>query len=163
MMDKKIVGPKEKIGDTKATLIDLLKKESIYLLGLFAVSIIIFQIVFYKESFLVILKVLASFYWLFILPGFSIMYYWHNALNFLERFVIGSALSGAVIGIASYYLGMAGFHVKYHGYVLPVVMLLFGVSIVWKNISFPRHPLSQPLHKQTNDEGHHSKDENSTN
>lgn len=112
----------------------LFKREMLYLLGLFIATLTIFQIVFYKESFLVVLKVITSFYWLFILPGFSIMYYWHETLNFLERLVLGSALSAAVIGIVSYYLGMIGFHLKYHGYVLPPILLLVGGYIVWRKL-----------------------------
>ena len=112
----------------------LFKKEMLYLVGLFIATLIIFQIVFYKESFFVVFKVITSFYWLFILPGFSIMYYWHETLNFLERLVLGSALSAAVIGIVSYYLGMIGFHVKYHGYVLPLILLILGGYIVLRQI-----------------------------
>jgi len=111
-----------------------LKNEWIYILALFVLGLIIFKVVFYKEQFTVILKVVAGLFWLFVLPGFSLMYYWHNKLDFLERFLIGVAASLALIGTTSYYAGLIGLHTKYHAILLPIILLVFGSLIIWKKI-----------------------------
>ena len=114
-------------------LVDKLKKEFVYILGLFLLSILIFKFVFSKEQFIVVVKVLLGFFWLFVLPGFSLMYYWPS-LSFLERFVIGIAVSLALIGTMSYYAGLMGLHTKYHAILLPIILLVFGSLIIWKKI-----------------------------
>jgi uncharacterized membrane protein len=103
-----------------------LKNESLWLLVLLAVSLILFKIVFYKESILAILKTALSLYWLFVLPGFALMYYWEKKLGFAERFVIGIFVQAAIVGILSYYLGLLGLHVKYSGIIIPILSLLVG-------------------------------------
>jgi uncharacterized membrane protein len=108
-----------------------LKKESLWLLVLLAVSLILFKIVFYKESILVILKTTLSLYWLFVLPGFALMYYWEKKLGFAERFVIGIFIQAAIVGIMSYYLGLLGLHVKYSGIVIPVLSLAVGFYVMF--------------------------------
>ncbi|MBS3097344.1 hypothetical protein J4209_00960 [Candidatus Woesearchaeota archaeon] len=113
-------------------LIEKIKKESINLLILLVIAIVIFKIVFFKEIFLVIIRTVLAFFWMFIIPGFALMYYWHEKLSFLERFAIGAALSGAVIGLSSYYFGLLGLNIKYHGILLPSLSLIVGVIIIWK-------------------------------
>lgn len=107
----------------KRELISKIKSEGKHLFYLFLAAIIIFTILFYKESFLIVLRTVLAFFWLFILPGFSLMYYWHEKLSFLERLIIGIAVSASVIGISSYYLGLLGLHIKYHGVILPALLI----------------------------------------
>jgi hypothetical protein len=45
----------------------------------------------------------------------------------LERLIIGTATSTAIIGISSYYLGLIGLHVKYHGIIIPAALISIGV------------------------------------
>lgn len=111
-----------------------LKKEAVYISALFALVIIIFKAIFYKENFTVIIKVIAGLFWLFVLPGFSLMYYWHTKLDFLERFLIGIAASLALVGTISYYVGLIGLHIKYHALLLPIVLLVFGSLVIWKRL-----------------------------
>lgn len=105
-------------------LLDKLKKEGISLIALFIISIILFKILYYNEKFIIILRIISSFFWIFILPGFCLMYHWHERIGFSERLIIGIALSAAIIGIVSYYLGLIGLHIKYHGIVLPIVIII---------------------------------------
>ncbi len=112
-------------------LIQKIKGESVYIGILFVISLVMFKILFYKEGFLLVLRLCLSLFWMFVVPGFSLMYYWHEKLGFIERLIVGVALSAALIGIASYYLGLAGFHIKYHTVVLPVVFLVIGGIIIW--------------------------------
>jgi len=116
----------------KKELIDKIKNESKNIFYLFLIGIIIFKILFYKESFLIILRTVFAFFWLFILPGFYLMYYWHEKLGFLERFIIGVTVSASVIGIFSYYFGLLGLNIKYHGILLPVLFLIIDFFIVWR-------------------------------
>lgn len=113
-------------------LVSKIKSEIIYIGILFVVGLIIFKIAFYKENFLIILRTVFGFFWLFILPGFFIMYYWHEKLDFVGRFVIGIALGVALIGISSYYLGLLGLHLKYHAIVLPLFYLIIGVILLFR-------------------------------
>ncbi len=104
-------------------MLDKIKKEAVNLFLLFLLLLIIFKIVFLKENLITVIRTVLSIFWLFVLPGFCLMYHWHEKLDFAERLVLGIGLSTAVIGISSYYFGLIGLDVKYHGFVLPLAML----------------------------------------
>ena len=93
------------------------------------IGVLLLKIVFFKESLLTVLKLTLSFFWL-ILPGFVFLLRWKEKLGFVERFLIGSGVSTGVLGIASYYVGIFGLHVKYHGMVLPLVMVVLAFVFV---------------------------------
>ena len=107
----------------------LLVKELKYVGLLFIIAIIIFKIAFFKESFIILIRNVLSLFWLFVLPGYFLMLYWKEKLEFIERFIIGIVLSAAIIGIFSYYLGLIGLNIKYHTIVLPLILILIGVII----------------------------------
>jgi uncharacterized membrane protein len=110
----------------------LMARESAYLLLIASLAVIVGKLIFSDESIGVTVRVVFSYFWLFLVPGFALMYYWLERLDFLERLVIGAAVGTAAIGIGSYYLSMAGLHVKYHPFILPLVMILAAVLInVW--------------------------------
>ena len=111
-------------------LIKTLKKESIYLAVLISLGIIIFKILFFKEDFLVVAKVVLSLFFIFIMPGFYLMYYWYDKLDFTNRFIIGFSLSAVLIGSISYHLGILGLNIKYHTFVLPLILLILAVVII---------------------------------
>jgi predicted phage tail protein len=99
----------------------------------FVVVLAIMLIAFYKSGLVTSLTFTAGFFWLFVLPGFALMTYWSDKLGFVERFVVGTCVGAAVISIASYYLGLAGLHVKNHVYLLPIVFIVLGgVMHLWK-------------------------------
>ena len=108
---------------------DLLKKESAYLGILFLAFLAVFKIIYFKDDFIVSLRFVASLFWLFVLPGFCLMLYWKEKLDFTERIIIGIAVSAAIIGISSYYIGLMGLNIKYHGIILPSVLILTGIGI----------------------------------
>ncbi len=103
------------------------------MLVLVAISIIALRVSFYKESFSVIIRLVLAFFWVFIIPGYSIMFYWEDKLSFTERLVIGVGLTSAVIGISSYYLGLLGLNIKYHTIILPLLCLIIGFFIAFKS------------------------------
>lgn len=112
--------------------VDKIKKELVYLLIALVIGIIIFKIVFYKENLLNIIKIVASIFWLFLLPGYSLMFYWEEKLDFLERFIIGIALGIALVGTFSYYLGLIGLNLRFHTIILPAILILIGIIIISK-------------------------------
>ncbi len=104
-------------------------KELKYIGILFLLAIVMFKIAFFNESLAVLIRTILSLFWLFALPGYFIMLYWKEKLGFMERFIIGIALSAGIIGIFSYYLGLIGLNIKYHTIVLPVVLILIGITV----------------------------------
>jgi uncharacterized membrane protein len=117
----------------KKELFDTVKKESIYMGILFFVVVITFKIAFYKESFVMILRTVLSLFWLFAIPGYFVMLYWRENLDFMERFIIGIILSAAIIGIFSYYLGLLGLNIKYHAIIFPIALISLGIVSNFKN------------------------------
>ena len=111
---------------------ETLKKEAIRISLVYMALIIIFQTVFYKENVLVTVRSVSSLVWLFILPGFMIMLYWHESLDFLQRLIIGTVLGAAITGLIGYNLGLLGMHIKYHGIILPLAMYAVAAIIIWK-------------------------------
>ena len=111
----------------KKEVFNKVKKELLYLLIIFIIFLILFKIIFFKENIIVIFRMIISIFWMFVLPGYFILFYWHEKLGFTERFVIGIALSAAIIGIFSYYLGIVGLNIKYHTIILPLILILIGI------------------------------------
>ncbi len=104
-------------------------KELQYLGILFTAALIIFKIAFFKEEIIILLRNISSLFWLFVLPGYFIMHYWKEKIGFVERFFIGTLLSAAIIGISSYYIGIAGLNIKFHAIILPLIIIFAGVMI----------------------------------
>lgn len=113
-------------------LLSKIRDESIYLVALLVITIIIFKIVFYNESFAIVLRAVISFFWLFVIPGFSLMYYWYDTLNFLERLLAGVVVSLVVIGTIGYYFGLIGIHARYHNMLLPPLIIALSAFIAYK-------------------------------
>ncbi len=113
-------------------LITHLKQDAKVLVLLFLGVILLFWIAFYKESFTVVLRAAMSLFWLFILPGFYIMYYWVDRLSFMERFVLGILTSLAITGLAGYYLNIVLVHIKYYPYVVPFATLIVAGVLIFR-------------------------------
>ena len=113
----------------KKEVFELVKKELQYMGMLFLLGLIIFKIAFFKEDIVVLLRTVLSLFWLFALPGYFIMLYWKEQLKFTERFVIGAAISAAIIGLSSYYIGLIGLDIKFHTVLIPVILILTGILI----------------------------------
>ena len=113
-------------------IFNFLKKESVYLGAVFLVLLLILKIVFFKEDFTVLIRYAASLFWLFILPGYFAMLYYREKIEFMERIVIGFAVSAAVIGVFSYYIGLIGLNIKYHTFLLPLILIIAGIFFASK-------------------------------
>ena len=108
---------------------ETIKKESAYMGILFLIAAAIFKITYYKEGMAVLLRSVISLFWLFVISGYPIMLYWREKLDFTERLVAGAGLSAAVTGIFSYYFGLMGLGIKYHGIFIPFILILIGIWI----------------------------------
>lgn len=80
------------------------------------------QIFFIKDSLWDILKMTSMLFFLFVLPGFSILY----KKEFLERLVFGFILSLAIVGTLSYYIGLVFLHINMH-WMISVIITFIGV------------------------------------
>lgn len=116
----------------KKEVFELIKKELQYIGLLFLLTLIIFKIAFFKEGLFVLFRNVLSLFWLFALPGYFIMLYWREKLEFMERFIIGIGVAAGIIGIFSYYFGLLGFNIKYHTIILPLVVILLSFVVMLK-------------------------------
>ena len=114
----------------KKEVFEKLKKEFAYLAIFFAVIAILFIFIFYKENFVVKIRTVFSFFWLFVIPGYFLMFYWEQNLEFIERAIIGIPLAAAITGISSYYLGLLGLNLKYHIFLMPILLITIGFLLV---------------------------------
>jgi uncharacterized membrane protein len=104
-----------------------LGKEAFALLCVGACFALALRLMFRADSVLGIARLVGSLLWLFVLPGFALLLVWHKRLDFLERVVVGTAVSTAIYGIVSYYVGLLGLPVWYHPWILPPLMIAAGV------------------------------------
>lgn len=110
----------------KKEIFDSVKNESKYIGILFLIVSLIFKIVYFKENLFVVLRMVLSLFWLFVLPGYFIMLYWKEKLDFTERMLVGIAVSAAIIGVFSYYIGLLGLNMKFHPVLLPLLIMIIG-------------------------------------
>ena len=112
-----------------------LKGEIVKLICMLIAVIIVLRLAFWKESLLNAIKISLALYWIFAVPGYFAMLRWKDKLGFAERFVAGTVMSAAVIGILSYYAGIMGFNVNYHKYTLPLIVSIAGFVFYAKKSS----------------------------
>lgn len=110
---------------------DIIKKELMYFGILFLSAVIVFKAIYFREDFLVVLRMVASLFWLFALPGYFMTFYWAEKLDFTERFIAGFALAAGIIGIFSYYIGLMELNIKYHTILLPLSIIITGFIIAF--------------------------------
>jgi hypothetical protein len=104
-------------------------KHELVTLGIaFVVSAIIFQIVFYNESPLTVLRLTGGLFWLFTIPGMAILLQWKERVSAPAMVVMGTILGMAVVGIGSYYLGLIGLNIKYSAVILPIIFVALAIT-----------------------------------
>jgi hypothetical protein len=116
-----------------------LKNEATYGLILLVIFIVLFKMLFYSESLLSIVRVIASLFWMSIIPGYLLMFYWRSKLNFLERIIIGSVLSMGILGTVSYYIGLLGLNVNLHYLILPLLIIACGIYLSYISLKHTPH------------------------
>ena len=113
----------------KKEVFEQIKKELIMLAVIFLVAFLAFKLIFSSEDFFIVLRTVMAIFWLLVVPGFVIMFYWNEELKFYERLIIGIGFGTVLIGLLSYYTGLMGLHVKYHMFVLPTTIIAIGIII----------------------------------
>ena len=111
----------------KKEIFDIIKREILYIGMLFLLGLIAFKIAFFKEDLITVLRTVLSLFWLFALPGYCLMIYWSDKIEFVERFAIGIFLSAAITGVLSYYLGLLGLNIKFHAILFPILISVAGL------------------------------------
>jgi len=104
------------------------KRELVILAALSVAFAVIFRIIYYRESTLTVIRTLAAVFWLFIIPGYAVMLNWKKELGLAERIVVGSALSAGMVGIISYYTGVAGIQISVHWLLIPIILIILGIG-----------------------------------
>jgi len=104
-----------------------IKKEMVYLSIVLLLEIVLFKSIFNKESFSIIIKLSLSLFWLFIFPGFMIMYLFFEKLDFLSRLIAGVVLGMAFYGAIGYNLGVLGLPIKYQIWLVPALGVMTGI------------------------------------
>lgn len=103
-------------------------------LGLsFAISLLVFRIVFFNESSILVVRSAFAAYWVLVLPGIGATYLFRG-LAFIERLAVSVPISAALIGISSYYLGLLGVHVKYSVISMPVIFISVSMYLMLREV-----------------------------
>ena len=110
----------------KKEIFDLIKKEGIYLLAILLLIFTVFKIAFYSDSFIVVLRSALAILFMFVVPGYFGMLFWHEKLDFTQRIIVGTSVAAGLIGTISYYLGLVGLNIKYHTILLPALIIVLG-------------------------------------
>ena len=112
-------------------IIEVLKKELKSVTIALIIFIIIFKIVFLKESFLIIIKSVLAFFLTFTIPGLMITISWRKKLEFFERFIVGNLIGVISVGILAYNLSsFLNIHINYIRIISPIVILVFFFILV---------------------------------
>jgi hypothetical protein len=96
------------------------------LVGIIIALVVVFQVIYNKESLLVVARTIAGFSWLFILPGYFLLLRFKSRMPFIERIIIGVVVAMGLLGVVSYFSGIFGLHLKYHGILFPAVFIIAG-------------------------------------
>ena len=114
-------------------LIKSIRTELKYLGYLFLALLAIFKIVFYKENIFILIRTVLALFWLFILPGFALMYIWKERFDFLERLIAGSVLGIALVGLSSYYLTLFKLNIRWQYILVPLILLIVSIWYLLKS------------------------------
>lgn len=70
------------------------------------------------------IKLMSSLFFLFVLPGFALLY----KKDFIERVIFGFFISLALVGILSYYIGLIFMNISLHWMIAPIITLI-GITL----------------------------------
>jgi hypothetical protein len=101
---------------------DLLRKEVVYLAYVALAIALMLKVAFFRTEFPGIIKSAFSWMILFVIPGHCMMIYWSEKLDFFERMLVGTLIAAGTMGILSYYLALMGLNIKYHMFLLPILL-----------------------------------------
>lgn len=109
-----------------------LKQEAKWLAAAFAAFLVILYIAYRDESIITVARTAAAIYWLFVIPGYAVMLNWRGHIGFVERIVAGTVGAMAVVGVASYYLGLIGLKLQNQTLILPTAVIIISFALAAK-------------------------------
>lgn len=112
----------------------LLLNEMVFLLIAFILIFLMMKIVFFKENFFVVIKIISALFYLFVLPGYFAMLFWLDKLDFKERLLIGTGAGAAFLGITSYLLGLLGIDIFVWAIFCPLLIILVSLFMNYRKI-----------------------------
>jgi len=117
----------------KESLFQILKNEG----GKFGAAVFILflflQIFYYKENTYNIIKILFGHLFLFILPGFIIMLYFRDKINFVYRLFIGIGLGFSLNILIVYYINIIiKINIGKFYIFVPIIIIILGFILIWK-------------------------------
>ena len=117
----------------KNKLLDALK-EDLKKFGWFLLAFyIFFQIWYFKDSPLNVLKIVFAQIYLFILPGFILMFYFRDKIEFIYRLLIGIALGYSASILLTIYLNVIiRTNIVYLYWISPLVLMVLGLVLFIK-------------------------------
>ncbi|MBW2974426.1 hypothetical protein KY366_01795 [Candidatus Woesearchaeota archaeon] len=113
-------------------IIQQLKKEGIIIGELFLIFLVIFKFLFLKSSFILVFRTVFSIFWLYLIPGFCLMYYFVEKMDIVERMIIGTIFGFAVSSLFGYNLGLMGIKVGVQVLLIPVSALVVSAFIIYR-------------------------------
>lgn len=113
-------------------LMQKVKKESLQIGILFLVFLIVFKIFFTRSSIILIFRTLFAIFWLSVIPGFYLMYYFAEKIDFIERLIIGTILGFSISGLFGYNLGFIGIKVNMQVILIPIASLIIAGIIIYR-------------------------------
>jgi hypothetical protein len=119
-------------------LLETIKKEAKFISAAFLVLTIALKIAYYYESIGKVLLVSASIFWLFVLPGYSMLLYWQDRMGLAERMFLGTIAAFALNGLSAYYLGIIGLKIQYQTIILPAAVIAVSIIIEFKSQRFKK-------------------------
>jgi len=112
--------------------LDTIKKDMLCLGISFVVVLLFFKIVFYDEEFIILLKLVASIFFQFVVPGFFLTYMFFDKPGMSQKFILGIGLMAVFSPILSYYLGIIGLNIKFHWPIF-IILALLGIYYAYKS------------------------------
>ncbi len=98
------------------------------------VTMLIFAAIFSNEPVVSSIRIIVGFFWIFVFPGIFLvnLFPLDVSKGSIEKIILAAIAGSAVVGVVSYYLGLIGFHAKYHSLVLPPVVIAACLAIFLK-------------------------------
>ncbi len=85
-----------------------------------------------KNDLILIFRTVFSIFWLSLIPGFYLMYYFVEKTDFIERLIVGTILGFAVNGLFGYNLGLLGIKVNVQVFLIPIITLIIAGFIIYR-------------------------------
>lgn len=112
----------------------IISEELKFLAITFVILFLIFQIHYYKQPLLDILKLTSAHYFLFILPGYSLCLFLRNKINKIERFILALGLGYGGKSVILYIINLIiKKNVLEYNNVVAIILIIFGVFLFYFN------------------------------